>query len=384
MIPPAAPSSARVQAPTVKPGRAGESPSTTPASIRSHPSRIESLLNSPTTADLLLASPSPAELARGEYSPQNPRQSDGQNDVGETESAPSPPGQITARLHDNKLFTESTLTGGSRQLLQTEYVYDRTSGDGRFGAFDSQYASDSFAPDKGKIEFGGGLGDDVRYDKVLRQNSSEKINKVNVGESSRTYGGLVRNLPHWETGGQAGNENLGASYDVSAGLNATANGETSFDSSSVSVGVKAEVTVGVRANVEGHWNPAGGPVALSGSGEATAGASANGSASIKVDLKTGLTSEVGGEVFAGGELNGSFDTGIGDAASVGAGGSLKAGIGAEFNADVDFNLDNIGGEFNIGATLGIGADVNVDLSVSPTGVVDDIKDITSGVRGWFG
>ena len=53
---------------------------------------------------------------------------------------------------------------------------------------------------------------------------------------------------------------------------------------------------------------------------------------------------------------------------------LKAGIGIEARGDVEISRDRVGVDVEIGATPGIGLDVKVDVSVSPTGLIDDIGD----------
>lgn len=111
---------------------------------------------------------------------------------------------------------------------------------------------------------------------------------------------------------------------------------------------------GTSANVEGFVG-----------GEAEAGASAQigpGGAAI----------EAGGEAFVGGKVEAGVSQDIGEYGNVGVNGSLSYGIGAEANVDAEFSWDRIGFGGEVGLTLGVGGSIDVDLSISPKKIIDDL------------
>lgn len=108
-----------------------------------------------------------------------------------------------------------------------------------------------------------------------------------------------------------------------------------------------------------------------GAAEAYIGAEASAEASAQVG-PGGAEISAGGEVFAGGRIEGGVSQDIGDVGSVGVGGSLSYGIGAEADVSAEASWDRIGFSGDVGLTLGVGAEINVDLSISPSGIVDAI------------
>ena len=73
--------------------------------------------------------------------------------------------------------------------------------------------------------------------------------------------------------------------------------------------------------------------------------------------------------------------GLGDSAEVTGGLDLK--VGAEASADAEVRADRIVGNVEAGATLGVGFDVSVDVSISPSGILDDAGDFYNEFRGLF-
>ena len=127
-----------------------------------------------------------------------------------------------------------------------------------------------------------------------------------------------------------------------------------------------------------------GPVKQTTSAELKVGVGANGKADLVIDPRQGAAVEIQGEVFVGAELILEQKTQFGDSAEVGGGVDIKAGIGAELKGDPEIGYDNISVDLSIGATPSLGADFNVDVAISPAGVVDDAGDIFNGAKGGFG
>ena len=74
--------------------------------------------------------------------------------------------------------------------------------------------------------------------------------------------------------------------------------------------------------------------------------------------------------------------------SAGGGVGVRAGVGAELGGDVDFSADEVGIKADIGAALGVGFDVSVDVSFSPSGLVNDGLEVGGDaidtVSDWIG
>ena len=120
-------------------------------------------------------------------------------------------------------------------------------------------------------------------------------------------------------------------------------------------------TAAYLAKVEGKYSNSYGTTAQ---GKAYVGAEANADAGVSLG-KDGVKAGVGGEVFAGGKVEGSVNQAVGPV-DVGVGGELSYGIGAHIDADAEISADHVGVDFDIGATLGIGGGIKVDVGIDPT------------------
>lgn len=331
-----------------------------PPSIAHRPTTAVVLASSPTTAERLASQPTALAAA-----------------VGSTSSTPATEHSalFKTNLFKKDLLESSIPSGGTQQRLRNDYVFSPST-----RSFVEKPFSNSFAPRQNTIELFGGTSDTFRYNNSASQKPDTKTD-VTVGDTLWKAGGLTGFGPNYQDGGSVGNDNLGASANISAGLHATANASYKINSDSVTVGAQGEVFYGVKANAEAH--AALGPVDAKVSAEAKAGAGIGGNAGLRIDPRNGLSAELGAEAFAGVEAKLAATTGIGDSAEVTGGVDLKAGIGAEAKADVEFGLNEVGIDLEIGATLGIGADVKIDLAISPSGIIDDAGDVIDGAKKIF-
>lgn len=168
--------------------------------------------------------------------------------------------------------------------------------------------------------------------------------------------------------GSVGDENLGASGSV---LSADA-------STAGSMGVDATQGAYVTANAQAgaylaqgevHWSDDVTGTSAQAEGYLGAQANVEGTANIGPG---GAQIGIGGEAFAGGSIEGSVSQDIGDYGSVGIGGELSYGIGAEFDVGAEVSWDEISITGEAGLTLGLGAGVDLDISISPREIWDDI------------
>lgn len=194
---------------------------------------------------------------------------------------------------------------------------------------------------------------------------------VSIGDSfgtANTYG--------YEDEISGGSESAGYSADVDAGIVTSGQVGYGYDGDTFEATAGGEVFAGVQGNAEGHV--AAGPLAAGVNFEARAGASASLNGGLTFDPRNGVSAEAGGEAFAGVQATVEGTVSLGDSVDAGAGVDFKAGIGVEARAEVDFGLDNVGVDLELGAALGLGADVKVDISISPSGIVDDVGDMIEG------
>lgn len=208
--------------------------------------------------------------------------------------------------------------------------------------------------------------------------SDEKDFDNKVGDRISDVNDAVRTEPFYEKKGEVeadaavakgavGNDQTGASGSV---LSADASAEGAYGAS-LDKGLYAEGGAQAGAYVgkgEAHWGNNYGTAAEV-EGYVGAQASVEGSASIGPD---GAQVAAGGEVFAGGKVEGAVSQDVGDYGTVGVGGSVSYGIGAEANVEGEISMDKVGFSGDIGLTLGVGAEVNVDLSFSPKEIADDL------------
>lgn len=169
-----------------------------------------------------------------------------------------------------------------------------------------------------------------------------------------------------------GDKNNGASVGAKAGLDYYAGAGATKDGH-----LKAVAVGSLGASVDATANGRLGNDSFNAAGkvQATAGANATGIASAQVGadgVKVGAT----GRAFAGAEINGAASTHVGPL-DAGVGGGLSVGIGAEGTASASFTKDKIGFQLKGGLTLGIGFNVNANVSVNPSELVKDAKDLGS-------
>lgn len=354
--------------------------------IPTTPTPLERLRNSPTTTEQLTSNPGPLDNWHPPMSlpqawpvigPQlpavaNPSQTPA---VPEVEGSSLPP--VTRTVFERDLFERNTPSGGNTQPFRTDYAFNPST-----NRLEPQHESNSSAPGDNTIRIFGGTSDEFRYNNSSSQAPDTKRN-INVGDTVwQAGGGLIDFGPGYHNEVSAGDERLGASADVTAGLQANANASYGFDGDTANAAISGEVFYGLEANAEAHVSA--GPASASLEAKARAGASAGGTAEVVFDPRNGFSAELGAEAFIGAEVTLEANAGLGDSAEATAGVDLKAGIGFEANADVDFSVDDIGVDLELGAALGLGADFKVDLSISPSGIVDDAGDLASGAAGFVG
>ena len=269
------------------------------------------------------------------------------------------------------LFERNTLSGGNRQAHRQDFVYSPTA-----GTFVRQYESNQFAPNENTIRINGGTSDEFRYNNSDSQMHDNNRN-VQIGESVSTTG-----FAGYQEQVTAGDENLGASAEFNAGARGTGTAGFTVDRNGLDLTGGLEGFVGVESSAEAHaqYGPASGAV----SAEAQAGLLGSANAGLSLDPRNGISGQLGVGAFAGAQVQLEASGELGDSVDAAAGVDLKAGVGFEASAEVDFGLDNVGVDLELGAALGLGADLKIDVSISPTGVIDDAGDVFDAVTGFFG
>jgi len=275
---------------------------------------------------------------------------------------------VTVKEIKQDLFVVDNGSDGKDHRFRSDYVYDPDlTGINRFRP---ETAADRDGSNNNTFRLFGGTSDEFRYNNSESQ--APKKTDVSIGDTVWSGSDLLG----VEREAVAGDEHNGASASVSAGLHLQGSAGYSLDRNSLNARVSGEAFAGVSAEAEAHAEL--GPLEAKVEAEARAGAGVSGNATITIDPRNGLSAEVGGEAFAGAQVTLEAEAGLGDSADVGGGVDLKAGIGVEANADIDFGIDEIGVDLEIGAALGLGADFKVDVSISPTGIIDDVGDIAEG------
>ncbi|HYV45196.1 MAG TPA: hypothetical protein VFA20_10065 [Myxococcaceae bacterium] len=194
-----------------------------------------------------------------------------------------------------------------------------------------------------------------------------------IEDASRTIrGARTQGTVGVEERAGVGDKNNGASVGAKAGVDYFAAAGATKDGH-----LKAVAVGSLGASVDATANGRLGNDSFNAAGkvQATAGANATGIASAQVGadgVKVGAT----GRAFAGAEVNGAASTHVGPL-DAGVGGGLSVGIGAEGTASASFTKDKIGFQLKGGLTLGIGFNVNMNVSVNPSEVVKDVKNIGS-------
>ena len=242
------------------------------------------------------------------------------------------------------------------------------------GRFVREHDSTQFTSGQNTVKVNGGTSDEFRYN-----NSGSQTPNTNIKISESISGSAFVGLHDKNT---VGNETAGASAEVKAGAAINGGAKAEIDRNSINVGINGAVEVGVSATAEVHGDA--GFVDGSASAEARIGADASVNAGLSLDMQNGLSGEISGQAFAGGEVKLEAGGEIGDTIDANVGVDLKAGIGIEAHGDVEISRDRVGVDVEIGATLGIGLDVKVDVSVSPTGLIDDIGDTYDAAKELFG
>ncbi|HEY8206484.1 MAG TPA: hypothetical protein VIG99_03315 [Myxococcaceae bacterium] len=169
-----------------------------------------------------------------------------------------------------------------------------------------------------------------------------------------------------------GDKNNGASVGARVGADGFAGAGVTRDGH-----LKAVAVGNVGASVDATANGRLGNDQFNAAGrvQATAGANATGIASAQVGAD-GVKVGAMGRAFAGAEINGAASTHLGPL-DAGVGGGLSVGIGAQGTANASFTKDKIGFQLKGGLTLGVGFNVNMNVSVNPSEVVKDVKNLGS-------
>ena len=271
------------------------------------------------------------------------------------------------------MLARETASGGSAPIAHRDFVYSPTE-----RAFVRQHESDEFAPRENTLQINGGTSDEYQYNNSESQTPANRAN-FNFGESISTDEAFFGPI---EEEGEVGDDSLGASGEFRVGAGGSGTAAVGFDGSTAQATASAEFFAGVDANAEGHaeLGPVAGDVEIGG----LLGASGSVEAGLSFDRRNGVSGQVGGELFAGAQINLEAGASLGDSIEASAGLDLKAGIGIEASGEIEFGLEEIGIDVEIGAALGLGADVSIDISISPLGIIDDIGDTLSAARDFFG
>ena len=189
--------------------------------------------------------------------------------------------------------------------------------------------------------------------------------------------------------GSAGTESLGVDYAI---LAAEARADAFFEKSDgvYKAGVEGEAGV-YLAKVSGSAGmdiPLGpATAAMAVAGTAYVGAEAVGSAAFVFDPKNGqVGAELGGEVFAGGKIEGEAEAGLGIGgveAKVKGKASLNYGIGVTGKADFGFDQGTFKADIELGATLGLGFDVSISPEIDVSGAVEHVNAIADFAAGFL-
>lgn len=266
------------------------------------------------------------------------------------------------------LFERNTLSGGTKQAARADYIYSQNE-----SAFIRQHETNQFAPYENTIRVNGGTSDEFRYNNTDSQTPPNN-RSFQVGESVSTTGFAGVELYQ----DSIGDEGLGATAQINAGVRGTATANVSIDKNGLEANTSVEGFVGVEANAEAHAEL--GPVTGTLSVEAQAGVHGLAGLGFSIDPRNGLAGQASVALFAGAQVELEAATELGDSIDAAAGVDLKAGIGIEASGDIEFGLESIGMDVEIGAALGLGLDLKIDVSVSPIGIYDDIGDTISAVK----
>ena len=227
--------------------------------------------------------------------------------------------------------------------------------------------SKQFAQNETAININGGTSDEFRYNNSESQKHPNS-NNIQFGDSI-SEGGFTEPPAEFKRG----DDQLGASGEFNRGMSNTAIAGYSVDRNGLEASVGYEGFYGAKGKVEVHGEY--GVVSGKLSAEAQAGALGSTEAGLTIDPRNGVSGQAGAEVFVGGQIDFDAEAEFGDSVDLAAGVGLKAGFGAEVHGEFEFGADEIRVEAEIGFAVVVGADANIDVSVSPTGVIDDIQDI---------
>jgi hypothetical protein len=131
------------------------------------------------------------------------------------------------------------------------------------------------------------------------------------------------------------------------------------------VGVLAQTTATARTSV--------GAVEVQAKNVTTVGATAEATTTAKIGLD-GLTVTAGGKAFAGGSSEVELSASAGGVTGT-AGAGVSYGAGGHAEGSATFTAKKVGVKADFGITVGVGFKVKVDVSINPSEVFDNVKDV---------